>query len=127
MINITLKGEPKSTQRIYKITCRGKFASMYMSKEGKDIKEDYQWQAKSQYKGKLITEPVEIGIELYFGTKRKCDWDNFHKLSMDSLTGIVWEDDSLIQKATIEKFYDKSNPRIELWITYLLVVNNNVI
>ncbi len=111
---ITLKGEPKSSQNMYKMTCRGKFATMYMSKEGKDLKESYQWQAKSQWRKKLIKCDLEIEITLYFGTKRKSDWDNFHKLSMDSLTGIVWEDDSQIQRAVVEKRYDKLNPRIEI-------------
>lgn len=114
MVTITLKGEPKSTSHIYKMTCRGKFASMYMSAQGKAIKTDYAWQAKQQFRKKLITGDIEIIIALYFGTKRKCDWDNFHKLSMDALTGIVWKDDEQIQRATVEKYYDKSNPRIEI-------------
>lgn len=86
-----------------------------MSGEGKTLKESYQWQAKSQCK-KILTEDLEIWIKIYFGTKRRCDWDNFHKLSMDSLTGIVWEDDSQIQIAHVEKNYCKENPRIEIII-----------
>jgi hypothetical protein len=27
-------------------------------------------------------------VTLYFGTKRKADWDNFHKLSCDALPHI---------------------------------------
>lgn len=87
---------------------------MYMSAEGKSIKEDYGWQTRQQFKGEPLITDLEISIKIYFGTKRKGDWDNFHKLSMDALTGIVWEDDSQIQKATVEKFYSKENPRIEL-------------
>lgn len=116
MINITLLGEPKSTNNIYKIVCRGRFGTYYMSKAGKDLKEDYQWQIKSQYKGKPMAISLKIDIGLYFGTKRQCDWDNFHKLSMDACTGLVWDDDSQIQEATVSKFYDKVNPRIEIKI-----------
>lgn len=115
-MQIILQGEPKSTNNIYKIVCRGKFGTYYMSKEGKDLKESYQWQVKSQYRGKPLDGSLEVEIKLYFGTKRRSDWDNFHKLSMDALTGIVWVDDSQIQKATVEKFFDKANPRIEIII-----------
>jgi Holliday junction resolvase RusA-like endonuclease len=77
-------------------------------------KEDYQWQAKSQWKHGVTTDQLSIAIRLYFGTKRTADWDNFHKLSMDALTGIVWEDDSQIKRATVDVLYDKKNPRIEI-------------
>jgi len=87
-----------------------------MTPKARALKEDYKWQARQQYKGIPLTENLSVDIKLYFGTKRKYDWDNFHKLSMDALTGIIWEDDSQIQRATVEKFYDKENPRIELVI-----------
>lgn len=116
MASIILKGEPVSTGTIYKAICRGNFPCTYMTPRGKTCKESYQWQAKSQWKGKPLEEPVEVNIKIYFGTKRKVDWDNFHKLSMDSLTGIVFVDDSQIFKATVEKFYCKEDPRIEIEI-----------
>jgi Holliday junction resolvase RusA-like endonuclease len=88
-----------------------------MSKEGKAIKESYQWQAKSQYGSKHpLKGPIIASVRLYHGTKRKTDIDNFGKLLFDSLTGIVYEDDSQIMQATYAKDYDKSNPRIEIEI-----------
>ncbi len=87
---------------------------MYMTKEGKELKEAYQWQAKSQWKDKPIAGAVKLEIALYFGTKRKGDWDNFHKLSCDALTGIVYEDDSQVESALVTKHYDKQHPRIEI-------------
>jgi Holliday junction resolvase RusA-like endonuclease len=116
MLNITLKGNPISTNNCY---FHLKPGMRILSSKAKALKEDYMWQAKSQYKNKPLIEELEIDIKIYFGTKRKYDWDNFHKLSMDSLTGIIWEDDSQIQKATVEKFYDKENPRIDLCINPL--------
>ena len=115
-MTITLLGEPKSNQKIYKITSRGRFASMYMSKEGNAIKSSYIKQAKSQWCNKTLTGDVYVDIRLYFGTKRKCDIDNFGKLLLDSLTGVVWDDDSQIKKMSVEKFYDKLQPRIEISI-----------
>lgn len=114
-MKITLKGEPKSTNRLYKYVCRGRFPQGYMSPEGMALKDDYMWQAKQQMKGKrMFTEPLKVTIETYHGTKRKCDWDNFHKLSMDAMSGLVYEDDSQILIATVMKMYDKDNPRIEI-------------
>lgn len=114
MINLVLKGEPRSTNNIYKYVCRGSFPSGYMSAQGKAIKESYQWQAKSQHRSPLLTGPLEIEIRLYFGTKRRSDIDNFNKILYDALTGIVWEDDSQVMRSTTEKFYDKADPRIEI-------------
>jgi|ETNvirnome_2_300_1030623.scaffolds.fasta_scaffold104731_2 Holliday junction resolvase RusA-like endonuclease len=116
-MKIVLKGNPKSTQSIYKAAHK-RVTIMYMTHEGKALKEDYQWQAKSQYKGPMLTKELDIDIKLYFKDKRVRDWDNYHKLSMDALTGIVWKDDSLIQRATVEKFIDKTNPRIEMIIEW---------
>jgi Holliday junction resolvase RusA-like endonuclease len=119
MINITLKGKPMSTGVIYKTMCRGNFPRTYLVNKGKALKEDYQWQAKQQYKGKLIDSPMFVCIKTYHDNHRKNDWDNFHKLSMDALTGIVYTDDSLIEQVMIDKKYDKLNPRIEITIDIL--------
>lgn len=85
-----------------------------MTNEAKSLKESYQKQAKSQWKKPILGGELEVAIKMYFGTKRKSDWDNFHKLSMDALTGIVWVDDSQIVRAHVCKLYDKENPRIEI-------------
>ncbi len=116
MKTIILHGEPKSTSHIYKMTCRGRFASMYMSKEGKMIKESYIKQTKLQWANKAIKGDVRVYIELYFGTKRKSDIDNFGKLLLDSLTGICWVDDSQIVDMRVVKKYDKNKGRIEITI-----------
>ncbi len=119
MKKITLKGEPKSTSNIYKYACRGNFPTMYMNKVGKDLKESYEKQAKSQWRNDPLEDQVALNIRLYFGTKRRSDWDNFHKLSMDALTGIVLIDDSQIMEARVTKLYDKNDPRIEIEVSLL--------
>lgn len=107
---IVLKGNPISTQHAY--GQRGKIR--YMKKVAKDLKRSYQFQAVEQWKEKPLEVKLEVAILLFFKDKRKRDWDNWHKLSMDALTGIVWEDDSQIQKAIVYKGIDKENPRIEI-------------
>ena len=65
----------------------------------------------------MLSDALSIVIELYFSDKRIRDWDNWHKLSMDALTGIVWEDDSQIKEVTIRIMpIDKISPRIEVII-----------
>lgn len=107
---IVLQGNPISTNHIYKR--HGHI--IYMCKEGKMKKEEYQWQAKTQWKECPIAGPVEVEIRLFFCNKLRRDIDNWHKILLDSLTGIVWEDDCQIQRMTVQKFIDKDNPRIEI-------------
>ena len=116
---IVLPGEPKSTQSIYRYACRGNHPALYMSAEGKAIKQAYQWQARAQWKRKLLTSPLQVGFTLYFGTKRRADADNFSKLVLDALTDIVYHDDSQIQELNIRKAFDKKNPRIEVEVNVL--------
>ena len=111
MKKLILKGSPISTNNCYYHAGRG---VTFIKPKAKALKEDYTWQARSQWKNKPLKGDVEIILNIYFGTKRGYDWDNFHKLSMDALNGIVWEDDTQVQRATIEKRYDKANPRIEV-------------
>lgn len=111
---ITLKGNPLSTNTVWRTTSKGNFQRTYLSNNGRSLKESYQWQAKAQWHGKMLVTPIFAIIRLYFGDKRRRDIDNYHKLSLDSLTEIVWEDDSLIEKMTVSKHYDKENPRIEI-------------
>lgn len=87
-----------------------------MKADAKKLKAKYVEQINQQYWGDLIEEDVSIVIDLFFGDKRKRDWDNYHKLSMDSLEDTVLVNDVQIQRAEVAKYYDKENPRIELYI-----------
>ena len=88
---------------------------MYMTAEAKQLKQDYHFEARSQWgRRPPLTGDVELRVMLYFGTKRRADIDNFHKLSLDALTSVVYEDDSQIRALHVERAYDKGNPRIEI-------------
>lgn len=80
----------------------------------KKLKVDYQKQVRSQYRGEVIKTPLGVVLGLWHGTRRTTDVDNFNKLVLDAMTGIVYEDDSQIVELTIRKGYDKENPRIEV-------------
>jgi crossover junction endodeoxyribonuclease RusA len=119
MRTIVLSGEPKSTQHIYGLACRGRFPHRYMTPEGKRLKWEYQLEARAQWKGKPLKGEVRMHVMLYFGTKRRADWDNFHKLSCDALSGIAYDDDSQIRQVTVMLAYDKQKPRIEIAVAPL--------
>ena len=111
-MEITLKGNPQSTNNIYRHTGN----RVYMTAKGKALKEDYQWQLKSQYKGKPIKGDVDLRIELFFGDARIRDIDNYNKILLDACSDILWIDDSQIQSLLIIKNHDKQNPRVEMLI-----------
>ena len=117
---IVFKGEPKSTQHIYRSACRGGFASTYMTAEGKAIKEAYQWEAKAQWRGHPLKGDVAMTVRFFFSTKRRRDLDNMNKLMIDSLIGIAYEDDSQISDLHLIRMYDKAAPRIEITLSSAL-------
>jgi Holliday junction resolvase RusA-like endonuclease len=112
MKKITLIGNPLSTQHLY--FHRGH--SVYMSREGKERKETYQWEMKSQYKGKPLQGAICVTVDLYFDSRRKHDVDNYNKLVLDAGSGILWDDDEQIWDLRIRKWYDKKQPRVELTV-----------
>lgn len=109
-MKIILKGNPVSTNNIYRYTKYG----TYMTEKGKSLKNDYYYQLKNQYKSTPCLDDVILAVELFFGDKRIRDIDNYNKIVLDACSGILWIDDSQIQEIKIKKNYDKDNPRIEL-------------
>jgi Holliday junction resolvase RusA-like endonuclease len=59
-----------------------------MTSVGRTLKEAYQWEARSQWKGKPLEGDIEASITLYFGHEAKADLDNFNKLSLDASPGL---------------------------------------
>lgn len=88
-----------------------------MTKQGKQLKEHYQLEARNQYKGKVMPGDCDMEITLFFKDKRRRDVDNYNKLVLDSLEGVIFEDDSQIQMLTIKKNFSAENPRaeVEIW------------
>jgi Holliday junction resolvase RusA-like endonuclease len=116
-VNITLVGQAISTQSCYRSTTANGYNRSYMTQKCIDLKTDWQWQARSQWKGAPLEGPVSVKMALYHGDKHKRDIDNFNKLVFDALAGIAFEDDNQITELIIRKFYDKQNPRVSLEIS----------
>ena len=87
-----------------------------MTKEAKQVKQDYVNQITNQYDWDIVECDVNIIVDLYFKDNRKRDWDNWHKISMDALQWTVLKDDVQIQTALVKKHTDPDNPRIEIFI-----------
>jgi Holliday junction resolvase RusA-like endonuclease len=87
-----------------------------MTPEGKALKLQYQWEAKSQWRGPKLEGDISVSVTFYFATKRKRDLDNQNKLVLDALTGIAYEDDSQIAELHLKRAYDKSRPRMEVMV-----------
>lgn len=121
-MKITLTGEPKSTNHIYRAACRGRFPTTYMTPEGKALKEAYQWEAQAQAAKagfKPLAGDLAVSIRFFLCTHRKRDLDNMNKLVLDALTGIAWEDDSQIADLRLTRAYDRASPRIEITVSTL--------
>lgn len=87
-----------------------------MKKEAKELKEHYIYQVEQQYNWPIIEDSLLLIVKYYFPDNRRRDRDNRHKLICDSMTWIVYKDDSQIKEASVEMLVDKEKPRIEIYI-----------
>jgi Holliday junction resolvase RusA-like endonuclease len=67
---------------------------------------------------KVTKEEVELDVK-WFRERKTGDIDAILKCLLDSLEDVLYEKDSQIKKLTIEKFYNKLEPRVELCCKYL--------
>ena len=104
-LTIVLKGEPLSTQHIYKNNGRG---GRFMSSEAAALKEDYGWQARAAYRDDPISGPVKLRIDFYFSNNRKRDLDDHNKIVLDALNHIVYNDDKQIDDLRLVRHCDPS-------------------
>lgn len=84
-----------------------------LSKVARVSKEGWAWEAKSQMSGGPRKGDLVVEIYLHFPDRRRRDLDNIKAL-LDSMTGVLWEDDSQIVDLHIRKYVSKQNPRIEI-------------
>lgn len=116
---IILQGKPISRNTLYASVCRGKFPTVYMTPKGKELKASYEAQVKKQWKEETIKGDVSVSIVYFLSDNRKVDLDNINKSTIDSLTGIVFDDDKQIKELYLRKEVDKSNPRTVIEIMEL--------
>lgn len=86
----------------------------------RDRKAAVKLTAGAQYRGALVECPVHIATVLYEPDRRRRDIANYNKFVNDALSGVVYVDDSQIDRVTnVRGPVDRANPRIEITITQL--------
>lgn len=122
-ISIILTGSPVSANHMWRSSvAKGTGRPFtYMPTEAKNTKQFWQLtaqnQLKKQGKNMLLGDCIHIDIKFHFENKMRRDIDNYLKVALDALTGVVYEDDRQIKSLRAEKFYDPASPRIEILIT----------
>ena len=113
---LTLTGCPLSVNNIWRRNNKG---WTYLTDAGRNLKEKWAWEARTQWKMEPTKEKVSLSLVLYFPDRKRRDLSNQPKLIEDALTGVVWNDDSQIDELIIVRDYDKRLPRVELVIATL--------
>lgn len=75
----------------------------YLSNAGREFKKNVKSFMENE-NTKILEGPLKIKLELHFKHKTKRDIDNYCKGIFDSLTGILWTDDSQIEELRIQRF-----------------------
>lgn len=99
----TIEGKPVSTNTAYK---RSKNGRMFMTKQGKDYKALVADTAQYTYSNE---EPAKGNIQLHidytFADKRRRDVNNYDKIIVDALEGIVFENDVQVDTLLLHKVF----------------------
>lgn len=66
----------------------------------------------------MHTQSYNVSVKIFWPNKRRKDIDNISKSLLDSMAGILYEDDSQVQELHLYRGFDKQNPRIEVSVEY---------
>lgn len=100
-MKIKIKGKQISVNQMYT-------GRRFLTSKGRSIKEDIGWQVKKGYRGKPLKGLVIVDVVFYFKNNRS-DIDNCLKGLLDSLRGIIYEDDKQIVELHVWKNVDKKS------------------
>lgn len=96
---------PPSANRYWRMF-RGR---MVVSAEAKAFKTEAGWIAKAAG-AEVMTGPLSLSVDVY-RERKSGDLDNKLKIILDSLQGMLYENDSQIVEIHARLFDDKKNPR----------------
>lgn len=100
---------PPSTNNIYYNTASGR----RLTTEARNYKKLLQQSlVRFGVKKSWAIPPFELHIKLYFPDARKADASNRIKLAEDALLSYFGHDDSLVYRLVIDRYIDRSSPRI---------------
>lgn len=86
---------------------------VHVSTEAKQYKVEVTWLAKIAGLHEPMTGQVAITLHVY-RKQKSGDLDNRIKVLLDSLRGVVYEDDSQVVEIHAYRHEDKHDPRVEI-------------
>ena len=107
MITLTLYTKPVPLNQKYFV----RNGRNILSNKYRQAKSDLQLEIRSQANFEPLSRNLAVNILQYFGDKRKRDVDAYIKILLDSMEGIVYENDNQINELHAYKEYDKGNAR----------------
>ena len=115
MIRLELSTMPPSVNSLWVNKPNGR----YKSKRGKIFENLACDELKKQFRCKPLANSLKVRIRLYFKDKRKRDIDNYNKAILDSMTEIVYEDDSQIEELNVKKMVGCGFDKVEIEVEEL--------
>lgn len=100
-------GNPISINSLY----RGR---RFLTDAGRETKDYYAQCFLAQWRKKPFQGDVRVHIDLFFESKRKRDIDGPLKAILDSMSGIVYEDDCQISELLVKRYWNSESPRVEV-------------
>lgn len=109
MIVIKLPLPPSENRRMIS-SARTK--RLILTDESRAWKKSAAWDVRAQYRGEPLTGPVKVTLTVHKRSRKnkdgsehrgRFDIHNFVKIALDSLTGIVYADDSQIDPLIVTK------------------------
>ena len=117
-IRLVLDRTPPSVNHAYLMKVMKGRILRFPTKENKQYKELFRQEYTKKYPDEIpFKSDCDVIIRVYYSDKRKRDVDNVGKVVLDSMNKLVFEDDSQVQKLTLEKAYCKEKPRTEVIIS----------
>jgi len=107
-VRLTIPGQPVPASRP-RVTKNG----TYIAPRYAQWLRDARWLARDQYRGPVITGPVQVRIQC-FGARANSDVDNLIKGPLDALTGIVYADDRQVEYVSLMRIAAKAGKRVEI-------------
>lgn len=112
-IELEVPGPQVSVNRAY----RGGRGRFFMAPEAVAFKERVMLAARLAMRGaKMLDGAVAVSVEFFYPSERP-DIDGPVKLILDSLQGIVFENDRQVRLLWVTKESDKKNPRTKITCT----------
>lgn len=84
---------------------------LILSPQFRETKTALQQEIRSEWQNELLTGEISVNIIHYFKNKVHGDIDAYLKILLDSMEGIVMENDKLIHELHVFREYDADNPR----------------